>query len=63
MRNKKWKIVLILLIAISLGVIFVIVLKQKQSPTVGINLISPVYGAHRPARKPVGDKAADWRQG
>ena len=44
MRNKKWKIVLILLIAISLGVIFVIVLKQKQSPAVGINLISPVYG-------------------
>jgi len=44
MRNKKWRILLILLIAISLGVIFVIVLKQKQSPTVGIKLISPVFG-------------------
>ncbi|MCJ7662627.1 MAG: efflux RND transporter periplasmic adaptor subunit [Desulfobacterales bacterium] len=44
MRNKKWRIVLILLIAVSLGVIFVIILKQKQSPVVGINLISPAYG-------------------
>jgi macrolide-specific efflux system membrane fusion protein len=44
MRNKKWKIFLLLLIAVCLGVIFVLVLKQKQSPTVGVKLISPVYG-------------------
>ena len=45
MRNKKWKAVLALLIAAGLGVIFIIVLKQKQSPTESVKLISPVYGA------------------
>jgi macrolide-specific efflux system membrane fusion protein len=45
MRNKKWKAVLALLIAVGLGVIFIIVLKQKQSPTESVKLISPVYGA------------------
>jgi len=45
MRNKKWKIVLALLIAAGLGVIFFIVLKQKRSPTVDSKLINPVYGA------------------
>ncbi|OGP82614.1 MAG: hypothetical protein A2Z08_09440 [Deltaproteobacteria bacterium RBG_16_54_11] len=45
MRNKKWKIVLALLIAAGLGVIFLIALKQKQSPAAGIKLINPVYGA------------------
>jgi macrolide-specific efflux system membrane fusion protein len=45
MRNKKWKAVLALLIAAGLGVIFIIVLKQKQSPTESVKLISPIYGA------------------
>jgi len=45
MRNKKWKAVLALLIAAGLGVIFIIVLKQKQPPTESVKLISPVYGA------------------
>ena len=45
MRNKKWKAVLALLIAVGLGVIFIIVLKQKQPPTESVKLISPVYGA------------------
>jgi len=45
MRNKKWRIVLILLIAVGLGVIFVIVLKHKRSSTDGVKLISPAYGA------------------
>jgi macrolide-specific efflux system membrane fusion protein len=44
MRNKKWRIVLSILIAVILIVIIVIVLKQKQSPAVGNNLISPEYG-------------------
>jgi len=44
MRNKKWKIVLALLIAASLGVIFVIILKQKQPSTAGIKVVNPTYG-------------------
>jgi macrolide-specific efflux system membrane fusion protein len=45
MRNKKWRIVLILLIAVGLGVIFVIFLKHRQSPQESVKLINPVYGA------------------
>jgi macrolide-specific efflux system membrane fusion protein len=44
MRNKKWKIGLVLVIAVGLAVIFVIILKQKQPATAGIKLISPAYG-------------------
>jgi macrolide-specific efflux system membrane fusion protein len=44
MGNKKWKIVFSILIAAILTVILVIVLKQKQTSTKGIKLISPVYG-------------------
>ena len=44
MRNKKWRIAIGILIVVILTVIVAIVLKQKQSPAVGINLISPVYG-------------------
>jgi macrolide-specific efflux system membrane fusion protein len=44
MRNKRWKIVLALLIAASLGVIFILILKAKQPATAAIKLISPTYG-------------------
>jgi macrolide-specific efflux system membrane fusion protein len=44
MRNKKWRLVLALLIVAVLGVITVIAFKQKQSPNVETKLISPVYG-------------------
>ncbi len=44
MRNKRWKIVLALVIAASLGVIFILILKAKQPPTAAIKLISPTYG-------------------
>lgn len=44
MRTKKWKLVIALLIAVGLGVIFVIILKEKQPATAGIRLISPTYG-------------------
>jgi macrolide-specific efflux system membrane fusion protein len=44
MRNKKWKIILALLIAASLGVIFILILKAKQPATAAIKLISPTYG-------------------
>jgi macrolide-specific efflux system membrane fusion protein len=44
MRNKKWKIILALLIVVCLGVIFVIILKQRQPSAAEIRLISPVYG-------------------
>ncbi len=44
MRNKKWKIFLTLLIVVGLGVIFVIILKQKQPSTASIKLINPAYG-------------------
>jgi macrolide-specific efflux system membrane fusion protein len=44
MRNKRWKIVLALLIVVCLGVIFVIILKQRQPSAAAVKLISPVYG-------------------
>jgi macrolide-specific efflux system membrane fusion protein len=44
MRNKKSKIILALLIAASLGVIFILILKAKQPATAAIKLISPTYG-------------------
>jgi len=44
MRNKKWKIILALSIVVCLGVIFVIILKQRQPSAAEIRLISPVYG-------------------
>jgi macrolide-specific efflux system membrane fusion protein len=44
MRNKKSKVVLALLIAASLGVIFILILKAKQPATAAIKLISPTYG-------------------
>jgi macrolide-specific efflux system membrane fusion protein len=44
MRNKKWKIVLALLIVVCLGVIFVVILKQKQPSAASIKLINPTYG-------------------
>lgn len=43
MWNKKWKIVLSILIAVSLSIIFVIVLKQKKTSVGGIQVISPIY--------------------
>jgi macrolide-specific efflux system membrane fusion protein len=44
MWNKKWRIAIGILLVVILTVIIVIILKQKQSPDVGINLISPAYG-------------------
>jgi membrane fusion protein, macrolide-specific efflux system len=44
MRNKKWKLVIALLIAVSLGVIFLIIWKQRQPSAAAVKLISPVYG-------------------
>jgi macrolide-specific efflux system membrane fusion protein len=44
MRNKKWKIILASLIVVCLGVIFVIILKQRQPSAASIKLISPTYG-------------------
>jgi macrolide-specific efflux system membrane fusion protein len=44
MRNKKWRIAIGILLVVIFTVIIVIILKQKQSPDVAINLISPVYG-------------------
>src|SRR5208337_2904023 len=44
MRNKRWKIILALLIIVCLGVIFVIILKQRQPSAANIKLISPSYG-------------------
>jgi macrolide-specific efflux system membrane fusion protein len=44
MRNKKWKVILALLIIVCLGVIFVIILKQRQPSAANIKLISPTYG-------------------
>jgi macrolide-specific efflux system membrane fusion protein len=44
MRNKKWKLVIALLIAVSLGVIFLIIWKQRQPSATNIKLISPTYG-------------------
>jgi macrolide-specific efflux system membrane fusion protein len=44
MWNKKRKIVLSIVIAVSLIIILATVLKQKQPPTESIKLINPVYG-------------------
>ncbi|OGP52936.1 MAG: hypothetical protein A2Y65_05120 [Deltaproteobacteria bacterium RBG_13_52_11] len=43
MWNKKWYLVLSILIGVSLAVILAIVLKQKQASTEGDKLINPVY--------------------
>jgi macrolide-specific efflux system membrane fusion protein len=44
MRNKKWKIVLALLILVFLVVIFIIIWKHRQPPATNVKVISPTYG-------------------
>ncbi|MBW2039533.1 MAG: efflux RND transporter periplasmic adaptor subunit [Deltaproteobacteria bacterium] len=43
MGNKRWKIVLSILIVVSLSIILVIALKQKKTSVGGIKVISPIY--------------------
>jgi macrolide-specific efflux system membrane fusion protein len=44
MRNKRWKLVLALFIIVCLGVLFAVILKQRQPAITNIKLINPVYG-------------------
>ena len=47
MRNKRWKLVLALLIVVCLGAVFVVILKQSQPSAANIRLINPTYGTIR----------------
>jgi macrolide-specific efflux system membrane fusion protein len=44
MLNKRWKFVFALLIIVCLGIIFAVILKQRQPAAANIRLINPAYG-------------------